>query len=67
MEIVKRIVLTILAVIFGICFTWSFSLGFMYHDLHLGIRFACIGFIILCLFIGLWFCEDIRHWYKNRK
>lgn len=67
METIKRIILTLLAVVFGLLFTSSFTLAFVYHDKHLGIRFACIGFIILCLYFIVWFGNDLYHYFKNRK
>lgn len=67
METIKRIILTLLAVVFGFFFTCSFTLAFVYHDIHLGIRYALIGFCVLCLYFIVWFRNNIYHYFKNRK
>ncbi len=67
MEIIRRIILFILAIIFGYHFTLSSTLAFIYHDLSLGLHYAIIGFIVFIVYLLIWWSDDIYYYLKNRK
>lgn len=58
---IRLFLICFLALSFGYAFTNSFTLGYIYHDIDLGIKYAIIGGVIFIIYLLVYFSEEIYH------
>lgn len=67
MKWVRYLLLVVIAICFGLCFTFSFELAFSYRDFSLALQFMVVGMVFFIVYWLLWFMPQIVSKNKEKR